>query len=111
MCGRVKQPSTGLKTEKCFWNIDRNIPLLNNSDSSHFSSSFRYRLNGNTGDADDRIIANPDGALAIITNKKSGPNRVIWSLQEAALAFEVSSPCTGEVNSRQRKRILSGWSL
>jgi hypothetical protein len=50
-------------------------------------------LEGNNGDADDRIIANPDGALTIITNKKSSSNRtVIWSLQEAALAFEVSHP-------------------
>jgi len=50
-------------------------------------------LEGNNGDANDRIIANPDGALAIITNKKSGSNRtVIWSLQEAALVFEVSRP-------------------
>jgi hypothetical protein len=64
----------------------------NDSDNSHFTSSFRCRLTGNTGEADDRIIANPDGALTIITNKKFVPNRtVIWSLQEAALAFEVSS--------------------
>jgi hypothetical protein len=65
----------------------------NISNCRHFNSSFRCRLEGNNGDANDRIIANPDGALAIITNKKSGSNRtVIWSLQEAALVFEVSRP-------------------
>jgi hypothetical protein len=88
--GEAKQPSTGPKTEKCTWNIDH-ITSLNSSNISHFTSSFRCRLEGNDGDADDRIIANPDGVLAIITNKKSASNRtVIWSLQEAALAFEVS---------------------
>jgi hypothetical protein len=60
------------------------------SNLSDFSSSFRCRLEGNNGLDDDRIIANPDGVLVLITNKKSDPNKtVIWSLQAAALGFEV----------------------
>jgi hypothetical protein len=60
-----------------------------------FTSSFRCRLDGNNGEADDRIIAIPDGALVLITDKKSNKDtgrksRLIWSLQSAALAFEVS---------------------
>jgi hypothetical protein len=55
-----------------------------------FNSSFRCRLEGNNGAADDRIIAIPDGALILVTNKKSDPeSKLIWSLQAAALAFEV----------------------
>lgn len=68
-------------------------PYLNEemqSNDSSFSTSFRCRLHGNDGTSDDRIIAQPDGALVLITSKKSNPKkRVIWSLQEAALAFEV----------------------
>ena len=42
------------------------------------------------GEADDRIIAILDGALVLITNTKSDPkSRIIWSLQSAALGFEV----------------------
>jgi hypothetical protein len=56
----------------------------------YFSSSFRCRLDGNNGDADDQIIAKPDGALVLITNKKSDSIKMVtWSRQEAALAFEV----------------------
>jgi hypothetical protein len=55
-----------------------------------FNSSFRCRLDGNNGEADDRIIAIPDGALIIVTNRKTDPDsRLVWSLQAAALAFEV----------------------
>lgn len=58
--------------------------------SRTFHSSFRCRLDGNTGEADDRIIAIPDGALILVTNKKSDPDsKLIWSLQAAALVFEV----------------------
>jgi hypothetical protein len=54
------------------------------------STPFRCRLDGNTGESFDRIIAVSDGALVLVTNKKSNPSsRLIWSLQSAALAFEV----------------------
>jgi hypothetical protein len=60
-----------------------------------FSTSFRCRLDGNKGNAFDRIIAIPDGALVLVTNKKSNPNsRLIWSLQAVALAIEVSIAST-----------------
>lgn len=66
------------------------IPNFCSADCRNFTSSFRCRLDGNNGEADDRITAKPDGVLTLVTNKKSDPNsKVIWSLQGAALAFEV----------------------
>lgn len=60
------------------------------TDGRSHSTSFRCRLDGNAGEADDRIIAIPDGALVLVTNTKSDPkSRIIWSLQSTALAFEV----------------------
>ena len=80
---------------------------------SDFTSSFRCRLDGNNGEADDRIIAIPDGALVLITNKKHDDgSRLIWSLQAAALVFEVSGPTKfAKSNYRRRRRIYIGWRL
>lgn len=69
--------------------ISFNLMLFCADDRSN-KTSFRCRLNGNTGDAFDRVTAVSDGALVLITNKRSDPlNRLVWSLQGAALAFEV----------------------
>jgi hypothetical protein len=68
------------------------IPILDFSNGRTMSTSFRCRLDGNTGNAFDRIVAVSDGALVLVTNKKSTPNsRLLWSLQTCALAFEVHS--------------------
>jgi hypothetical protein len=87
----VEHAYRGLGIEQYTWIIDRLLPVHISLTVSNFTSSFRCRLEGNNGDADDRIIAKPDGALVLITDKKSMSNQgnVIWSLQEAALAFEV----------------------
>jgi hypothetical protein len=70
-------------------------------------------LDGNNGEADDRIIAIPDGALVLITNKRyDESSRLIWSLQAGALAFEVLTLLKfAKSNRRQRKRMFTGWML
>ena len=76
-------------------------------DCRTFSTSFRCRLDGNTGTAFDRIIAIPDGALVLVTNKKSNPNsRLIWSLQAIALAFEVSISTLNFVSDSRLKKLM-----
>ena len=68
------------------------LTLLFCADGRSNKTSFHCHLNGNTGDTFDRITAVSDGALVLITDKRSDPlNRLVWSLQGAALAFEVSN--------------------
>jgi hypothetical protein len=88
--GWVKYVFLGHKIDECTWNIRRISNPCYVADRRKSTFSFRCRLDGNNGEADDRITAIPDGALVLITNKKSDPDsEVIWSLQGAALAFEV----------------------
>jgi hypothetical protein len=91
--GVVKIPWA--RNRKMYLNYRPYLPDSHVIDYRTFSTSFRCRLDGNEGTTFDRIIAIPDGALELITNKKSNPNsRLIWSLQAVALAFEVSTALT-----------------
>ena len=60
----------GLGEEECIWIIDH-IVLRSIVDDRIFTTSFRCRLDENM---QDRIIAIPDGALVLVTNKKSNPS-------------------------------------